>query len=122
MRETFLGRMGTMTIDFDKGTVTLERSGKLAELAQQPSMMFRIAEITDIELRKPSFTKLGGCTFIINGIRYVNNAGFDSTQFAISQKADFPRLDKVLSGVLSLNGIASFSSEGSVNAPKQVYN
>ena len=118
---TFASRSGSVIFDFEQNKIIFDRGGGLADTIGLMNMEVNMNEVTDIELRQPSFTKLGGFNLIINGIRYVTKSGFDATQFAIPKKAEFPALEDALRRVAFVAQVQYFSHDGEVNAPKQVY-
>ena len=119
---TIPSRSGSLTIDFENQKLIYDRGGTVAETAGLLPMVINMNEITDIELRKPSFTKLGACNIIVNGIRYVT-AGkpYDMTQFTASNKSDFAVLESALRRILSDYNLSGFKEDQSVLAPQEVY-
>ena len=118
---TFTGKTGTVTFDFDQQVIAYARSGMLSQQLGLQSVTFPMAQVTDIELRQPNAMKLGGFNLIINQVRYVVTGGFDFTQFAVTDKAQFPAMQDALQRVLTLNGIPGFWQENQVNAPRMPY-
>lgn len=119
---TFCGRGGSMSVNFDEDKIVLDYGGVLAETAGLQSMEIKISSITAIETRRPTFTKLGMFSFIVNGIRYMRKGGtFSSTEFVLSNKRDYEKAEEVLSRILKMNNINEFSPENSVNAKKEIY-
>ena len=122
MEELLVGRTGSLTIDFDNDLVQIDRGGALAETAGFVSMQFKISEITAIEIRRPTFLKLGAFSFIINGKRYMRTGGqFDNTEFALNNKNDFAKAEEALKRVIQQNNLGDFKPENSVNAEKEIY-
>ena len=119
---TIPSRSGSLTFDFDNQKLIYDRGGTLAETAGLLPMVINMNEITDIELRNPTFMKLGGCNIIVNGIRYVTaNKPFDMTQFSTNSKSEFALLEAALKRILVANNLVGFKADQSVNAPKKVY-
>ena len=119
---TIPSRSGSLTFDFDNQKLIYDRGGTAAGTLGLLSMVINMPEITDIELRKPTFMKLGGCNVIVNGIRYVTaNRPFDMTQFSTNNKSDFEVLESSLRRILIGNNLPGFREDQSVNAPKVVY-
>lgn len=119
---TIPSRSGSLTFDFDNQKLIYDRGGTIAETAGLLPMVINMNEITDIELRTPTFMKLGGCNIIVNGIRYVTaNKPFDMTQFSPNSKPEFALLESALKRILVANNLSGFKADQSVNAPKKVY-
>ena len=98
---TIPSRSGSLTFDFDNQKLIYDRGGTIAETAGLLPMVINMNEITDIELRTPTFMKLGGCNIIVNGIRYVTaNKPFDMTQFSPNSKPEFALLESALKRIL----------------------
>jgi len=122
MEEVFIGRAGSLTIDFDNDQVIIDRGGALAETAGFLSMKFKISEITAIEIRRPTFLKLGAFMFIVNGVRYMRTGGqFDNTEFVLNNKNDFAKAEGILNRIIEQNNLGGFQPENSVKAEKEIY-
>ena len=117
---TIPSRSGSMMVDFNQKKIFLNREGALAKTAGLISMSISFEDITDIELRKPSFSMLGGSNIIVKNIRYVNAAQFDMTGFAVA-KNDFDLLETTLRRVLNDCNISAFKDMNTVVAEKVVY-
>lgn len=118
---TFVSRSGSVTFDFEQKKIIFDRGGSFGDTLGLISMEINMEEITDIELRQPTFMKLGGFNIIVNNVRYVTKGGFDATQFAITQKSEFPALEAALQKVLGIAGLSAFKAENQVNASKEIY-
>ena len=119
--QTFVDRAGSVIFDFDQKKIIYDRGGSLADAIGFCSLEVDMNEITDIEIRRPSFSKLGAFNVIINGIRYTTKTGTDITAFNLTKKAQFPALEAALKQVLHICGANSFKEYGSVNAHKELY-
>lgn len=111
---------GSMVVDFAQKKIFLNREGSLAKTAGLVSMSISFEDITDIELRQPSFTMLGACNIIVKNIRYVTTAKFDMTNFAVN-KNTFTLLEDTLKLVLPQCHLDDFKAINSVVAEKIVY-
>ena len=119
---TFVSRTGSVVFDFDQKKIIFDRGGSLADTIGLISMEINMEEVTDIELRQPTMMELGGFNIIVNNIRYITNAGFDATQFALTKKSEFPALQIALQRVLGFARLPGFKAENQVQAQKEVYN
>lgn len=120
MKNKYEARTGIAIFDFDENKIIFERNNAISTTAiGLKSMAINMGEITDIGLRHPSFTKLGGFVLVIDGIRYITNTGADMTTFSITKKAEFPNMQADLKKILEMNGIKDFKSIDSLTAPKK---
>lgn len=117
---TIPSRSGSMVVDFTQRKIFLNREGTLAKTAGLVSMSIDFEDITDIELRQPSFTMLGACNIIIKNIRYTTTGKSDMTNFAV-EKNNFALLENTLKTVLSDCNLTGFKDANSVIAEKIVY-
>lgn len=113
-------RQGPLVINFEEGNITWERDGINANAIGLLPFTINLSDITAIELRSPTFLKMGGCNMIIRNNRYITANNYDVTAFNV-EKPHFENLKSALQRILDLNNIASFASENSVNAPKVVF-
>ena len=111
---------GSMVVDFPQRKIFLNREGALAKAAGLVSMSISFEDITDIELRQPSFTMLGACNIIVKNIRYVTTAKFDMTNFSVN-KNNFSTLENTLKNVLNECNLLGFKEVNSVVAEKVIY-
>ena len=117
---TIPSRSGSMVVDFIQKRIILNREGALAQTAGLSNMSIDFADITDIELREPSFTMLGACNIIIKRIRYITTANFDMTNFSVA-KQDFELLKNKLTRVLIECNIPGFRAVNSVVAERVIF-
>ena len=118
---TYAGNMGRMTIDFSANTVSFERNAMLQQMGFIP-MEFKIGDITAIEVRRPSFFKLGAVSFIIKGIRYMRKNGqFGNTEFVFNNKGAFEEAQPILWKIVEKNNLGDFKPENSVSAAREIY-
>ena len=113
-------RQGPLIIDFAEKNITWERGGISANAIGLLPFTINFSDVTAIELRKPSFFKLGCCNVIIKNKRYTTPNSYDITTVNV-EKANFEKMAESLQRVLDFCGIASFSEVNSVNAPKVVF-
>lgn len=113
---------GSMVVDFTKRKIFLNRVGAVATSAGLVSMTIAFEDITDIELREPSFAMLGACNIIVKNIRYVTpgSLALDMTNFSV-HKNNFPLLVNTLTNVLHECNLVGFRYMNSVVAEKVVY-
>ena len=111
---------GSLVVDFEQKKIMLNREGPFAQAAHLESMSIPFEDITDIELKEPSFAMLGMCHIIIKNIRYVTNAKLDFTNFAVN-KNDFDLLRNTLQRVLTECNLGGFKAANSVAAEKVIY-
>lgn len=88
--------MGTMTIDFTTGMVTLAR-GAIASTGwhSYTSMAFNFGEISAVEFGSPALSKKVSVCFILRGCRYLNASNQNNSNFTFKTE-DTQRATEVI--------------------------
>ena len=117
----YMSRSGALILDFQNQKIVYDRSGWISDTLRLPSVEFPFSRITCVELFRPTFSKLGQISLIIDGKNYILENQQEVTMFSFAKQADFWDIEQKVLQMRAEGLIPAIYEKGTVFYPQELF-
>lgn len=117
----YMSRSGSLILDFQNRKIVYDRAGWISDTLRLPSVEFPFHRITAVELFRPTFSKLGQISLIVDGRNYVLENQQEVTMFSFAKQADFWDIEQKVLQMRAEGLIPAIYEKGVMAYPKELF-
>ena len=117
----YMSRSGSLILDFQNRKIVYDRTGWISDTLRLPNVEFPFHRITAVELFRPTFSKLGQISLIVDGRNYILENQQEVTMFSFAKQADFWDIEQKVLQMRAEGLIPAIYEKGVMAYPKELF-